>query len=207
MNAHNEDTHDDLPRISVGSMRVWLRIKSDFTREIESKVDEYAEQNRLSTERRDAMRRNAQEFAEETFRKAQHNIRINGRDFDSLQPHEQDAEPFDEALDRRIWALASNRLDWHTKIGKDRREIPRELEETFQKLCDEHETLDAQFDALESDVEETSEGYEPEPDVVDGELLGQILAVTGELSQTIPSQQERSERSRAVEAEYKALKL
>ncbi|KAJ7099553.1 hypothetical protein B0H15DRAFT_552193 [Mycena belliarum] len=203
---NHDDSHDELPRISVGSMRVWLRIKSEFTRAVETKVDEYAAQNRLPEERRNAMHREAQQYAEETFKRAQHNIRINGRDFDSLQPHEQDAEPFDEALDRRIWALASNRLEWHRKIAAERREAPIDMERTFQKLCDEHQTLDAELDELESDGEDMSEDPDPAPDLVDGELLGQILAVTGELSQTIPSQQERSERSRAVEAEFKALK-
>ncbi|KAJ6589895.1 hypothetical protein DFH09DRAFT_1140369 [Mycena vulgaris] len=199
------DTPDELPRISVGSMRVWLRIKSEFAKTIETKVDEYATQNNLPPARRDAMRQNAQQYVDETFKIAQHNIRINGRDFDSLQPHEQDAEPFDEALDRQIWALASNRLEWHKEIAADRRHKPialeSALESTFQKLYQEHDTLDTELNGLDSDVEEGSDSY-----VVDGELVGQIVAVTGELSQTIPSQQERSERSRAVEAEYKALK-
>ncbi|KAJ7686540.1 hypothetical protein B0H17DRAFT_985106 [Mycena rosella] len=204
LDDRDSETHDELPRISVGSMRVWLRIKSEFTRAVHAKVDAYAAQNSLPPDRRDAMRRAAHEYAEATFGIAQHNIRINGRDFDSLQPHEQDAEPFDEALDRQIWALASNRLQWHTKIAEERRGTPVVLESTFHTLLHQHETLDAELAAQESDLEEPIEG--PEPDIIDADLLGQILAVTGELTQSIPSQRERSERSRAVEAEYKALK-
>lgn len=35
-----------------------------------------------------------------------------------------DVEPFDEALDRHIWSLADNRLNWHTNIAAARRTKP-----------------------------------------------------------------------------------
>ncbi|KAJ6593447.1 hypothetical protein B0H19DRAFT_1365533 [Mycena capillaripes] len=168
--------HDELPRISIAFMRDWLYIRSKF----------------------------AEAYVENTFKIAQANIRINGRDFDTLQPHEQDAEPFDETLDRQIWALASNRLQWHQKIAAQRRETPINLELTLQELFVENETLDAELNAEENDV---SENLLDDPELnVDGQVVSQILAVTGELSQSLPSQQERSERSRLVEAEFKALK-
>ncbi|KAJ7125140.1 hypothetical protein C8R44DRAFT_782415 [Mycena epipterygia] len=196
------DTHE-LPRISIGTMRVWLRIKSGFAKAVEDKVDQHAKEHNLSADRRNAMLVNAQQYVEKTFEIAQHNIRINGRDFDELQPHEQDAEPFDEALDRQIWALASNRLQLQTIIATERRNKPLEYESAHKELLREHEALDAELTATDSDIEEDADDSELD---VDGEVFGQISAVTGELSQTIPSQQERSERSRLVEAEYKALK-
>ncbi|KAJ6611274.1 hypothetical protein B0H10DRAFT_1809862 [Mycena sp. CBHHK59/15] len=198
------DAHEELPRISISSMHIWLRIKSEFTKAIETKVDEYARQNSLPANRRNAMLRNSQQYIENTFKIAQHNIRINGRDFDSLNLTNK---PFDEALDRRIWSLASNRLQWHRKIAETRRETPIAHERMLQDLFREHENLDLDLSTTDSDPEENSDSVDVN---VDGELMrdvfGQISAVTGELSQTIPTQQERSERSRVVEAEYKALK-
>ncbi|KAJ7782914.1 hypothetical protein B0H16DRAFT_1494834 [Mycena metata] len=193
----------ELPRISIPSMGVWHRIKGKFAKEVNARVEKYAKDNRLPAERKNAMLRNAEKYVEDTFRMAQANIRVNGRDFDSLQPHEQDAEPFDEALDRQIWALASNRLEWHRKIALERRETPVKVENALQQLLEEHEALDAEVDESIPDDEMMSDG--PQLDV-DEKVVGQILAATGELTQTLRGQQERSERSRAVEAEFKALK-
>ncbi|KAJ7888772.1 hypothetical protein B0H13DRAFT_2041994 [Mycena leptocephala] len=195
----------ELPRISLPNMRVWLRIKADFAREVKHKVDEYAKQRNLSPPRRDELLQQSQQYVDQWSTIAQANIRINGRDFDSLQPHEQDAEPFDEALDLKIWALASSRLEWHRKIAIERRDKPISLEHTLQKLVKEHEGLDADANA---DIEPDEPSLLDDEDLrvdVNVEVMGQIFAVTGELTQSLSTQRERSERSRAVEAEYKAL--
>ncbi|KAJ7772098.1 hypothetical protein DFH07DRAFT_803703 [Mycena maculata] len=194
----------EVPRISIPSMRVWLRIKSQFAREIEAKIQKFAKERNLPEARKDEMLKAGEGFVEETFKICQHNIRINGRDFDSLQPHEQDAEPFDEALDRRVWSLADNRLKWHVKIASERRETPLVIEEKLQKLSSQYDVLETEPIATPTDSDEDmSDG--PELDL-DGQVFGEIQAVAGELGQSIPSQQERSERSRAVEAEYKGLR-
>ncbi|KAF7362268.1 hypothetical protein MVEN_00573200 [Mycena venus] len=196
----------ELPRISVASMRDWLRMKLIFAQAVEAKVQQYATETKLPSERRDAMLKQSKEYVEATFKFAQTNIRINGRDFDTLQPHEQDAEPFDEALDRRIWALAGNRLNWHKKIAAERRETPVNLESTLQELSLEHEALEANLN-VEAPLSPESETLSDGPELnIDDKIVRQIFAVTGELSQTLPSEQKRSERSKAVEAEYKAFK-
>ncbi|KAK7048223.1 hypothetical protein R3P38DRAFT_1855057 [Favolaschia claudopus] len=198
--------HDELPRISIPSMRVWLRIKADYSTELHQKVVQYANQNNLPSWRRDEMIKLANEHVDKWASIAQSNIRINGRDFDSLQPHEQDAEPFDEALDRKIWALAGSRLEWHRKIAQERREKPIALENTLQELVKEHERLDAELDgeeAMLSDMDDEESSLQVN---VDDNVMGQIIAVAGELAQNLPTQRERSERSKAVQAEFTALK-
>ncbi|KAJ7366704.1 hypothetical protein DFH08DRAFT_835209 [Mycena albidolilacea] len=194
--------HDELPRISLPSMRVWLRIKADFAQQVHAKAEQHAKY--LPPARREQLLQAAQQYVDQWSTIAQANIRINGRDFDSLQPHEQDAEPFDEALDRKIWALAGSRLEWHRKIAQERREKPISLEHTLQELVKEHESLDADLDMEEPSLpDEDDDGLQVD---VDDAVMGQIFAVAGELAQILPTQRERSERSRAVEAEYKALK-
>ncbi|KAJ7212268.1 hypothetical protein GGX14DRAFT_497875 [Mycena pura] len=199
------DHDEQLPRISLESMRVWLRIKSDFAREVEAQANGYAKQHNLPPQRRIQFLESAKNYVEETFAIAQANIRINGRDFDSLQPHEQDAEPFDEALDRNIWALAGHRLEWHQKIATERREKPLKFEKTLKDLFKEHEALDAELNAEQPSLVDLEDPKGSELNV-DSTVADRILAVTGELSQSIPTQQERSERSRVVEAEIKALR-
>ncbi|KAF7369023.1 hypothetical protein MVEN_00229100 [Mycena venus] len=98
----------------------------------------------------------------------------------TLQPHEQDAEPFDEALDR---ALAGNRLGWHKKIAAERRETLVNLEGILQELSLEHEALGANLNVealLSPEPESLSDG--PELDI-DDKIARQIFAVTGELFQ------------------------
>ncbi|KAJ7647736.1 hypothetical protein FB45DRAFT_894295 [Roridomyces roridus] len=191
-----------LPRIEIPSMRVWLRLKSDFAQKTRDTLLQDAKRRNLSEAQTAVMLNHGQEFVDRTFTIAQHNIRINGRDYDTLQLHEQDAEPFDEVLDRRVWALADSRLKLHSQIAGQRRETPSELAKDLQPLLDEWGGLDAEDVTPDEDDDMDSEPQFP----LDGEVVAQLHAVVGELGQGIPGQHARSERSRAVEAEYKALK-
>ncbi|KAF7365370.1 hypothetical protein MVEN_00409300 [Mycena venus] len=199
------EDHDELPRISVPSMRVWLRIKAEYAKQAQDRIDEYVKHRKLPSHRRDELLRESQQYVDKVFAISQSNIRINGRDFDSLQPHEQDAEPFDEALDRKIWALAGSRLEWHRRIALERREKPPALENTLQELVKEHESLDVDLDAEEPSLPDMEDDESLQFDV-DDSVKSHIFAITNELTQNLPNQRERSEQSRAVEAEYKALK-
>lgn len=51
-------------------------------------------------------------------------------------------DPFDEALDRRIWSLADTRLQWHKRIAETRRTIPTEIETTLSAMLERHKELD-----------------------------------------------------------------
>lgn len=73
-------------------------------------------------------------------------------------------EAFDEALDRRIWSLADNRIKWHTLIAERRRKVPTETEKTVTTLLGNHHKFDDEALPALSNVEETA--YEQ-----DGKLL------------------------------------
>jgi hypothetical protein len=45
-------------------------------------------------------------------------------------------EPFDEALDRRIWSLADTRLQWHKRTTRMRRETPEEIQTRLSSHLD-----------------------------------------------------------------------
>ena len=64
-------------------------------------------------------------------------------------------EAFDEALDRRIWSLADNRIKWHTLIAERRRTVPIETERTVATLLGHHDELDDDaLPVLSADAEE-----------------------------------------------------
>jgi hypothetical protein len=78
-----------------------------------------------------------------TFTSAQPNLRVNGQNFESATTTaDASEEPFDEALDRRIWSLADNRLAWHKVISDTRRKVPKEMEGRVGEVLEEYKSLD-----------------------------------------------------------------
>jgi hypothetical protein len=53
-----------------------------------------------------------------------------------------DMEPFDEALDRRVWSLAATRMQWQKRLAETRQKLPKELELSMQELVQEQRILD-----------------------------------------------------------------
>ncbi|KAJ7855881.1 hypothetical protein B0H14DRAFT_2753708 [Mycena olivaceomarginata] len=194
--------HDELPRISLPSMRVWLRIKADFAQQVHARAEQHAKY--LPPARREQLLKAAQQYVDQWSTIARPIFASTGATLTPSNRTSKTRKPFDEALDRKIWALAGSRLEWHRKIAQERREKPISLEHTLQELVKEHESLDADLDMEEPSLpDEDDDGLQVD---VDDAVMGQIFAVAGELAQSLPTQQERSERSRAVEAEYRALK-
>lgn len=98
------------------------------------------------------------------------NLRINGRSFEELNADEQSTpslppsplpsslspaletdaprtdgiEPFDEGLDRHIWALADQRLQWDGEIARKRREKPAEVHRLLRELLATQRAADEQ---------------------------------------------------------------
>lgn len=79
------------------------------------------------------------------------NLRINGRNFSEYGDdergqlasrlarshrliHRPDTELFDEALDRRVWSLSDQRLNWDLVIALKRRAVPSDVENVIQDV-------------------------------------------------------------------------
>jgi len=195
------------PRISVGSVADWNRIKANYTK---IAIDSLDHQLTIahSSSSKDAIRAHLQQFIDRTFAIAEPNLRVNGRSFESLDSHEQDKEVFDEALDRQIWSLADNRLQWDRQIAQMRQTNPKSIEFALKVLLDKHRGLDT--DELDDEWDVAEDAFED--NVLSDryahihEGFHEISALSEELIQTIPAQQERTERSKVAEAEVKALK-
>ena len=51
-------------------------------------------------------------------------------------------EPFDEALDRRIWSLADTRMQWLKRIAETRRKLPEEVARELAGKTEEHQEFE-----------------------------------------------------------------
>jgi len=171
-------------------------------------LEEHIRDNGLAHER-DALLLRTSEFIEQTFRIAQPNLRVNGQNFESVNQDEQNMEPFDEALDRHIWALASTRLQWQKRIAETRRKLPSEMEATMLELLEEQRKAEAEeATAVLNDVvidhEEDIEQLPRHPHISKG--LQVALALGEELDQMIPAQEERADRIKSVAMEVQVFK-
>ena len=95
-------------------------------------------------------------FIDQTSTTALPNLRINGQPYGHLDDNQYGlypipcycyeysrsdplAEPFDEALDRRIWSLADTRMQWLKRIAETRRKLPEELATELAGKTKEHQ--------------------------------------------------------------------
>ncbi|GLB35221.1 hypothetical protein LshimejAT787_0207860 [Lyophyllum shimeji] len=207
------DSREDLPRVSVDSVQAWHRLKNNCRTAALASLEEHIAAHGLIGER-DALVAHTNQFVERTFQMAQPNLRINGQNYESLDQDEQNTEPFDEALDRRIWSLADTRLQWQKRIAETRRTLPQEIATTILDLFDQHRITDGEeMGALGGD---TTGGEDTEPEENDDALpryseveqrFQKTLAIGEEMHQMVASQEERAERMRTVSGEVKALKF
>jgi len=199
---------EELLRISVGSVNDWLRVKNNYNTHLLDALRDVLDTPDLHPER-DAILAHFNHFVESTFSMTQANLRVNGHNFDSIDAAGQDMEAFDEALDRRIWSLADTRLQWHKRMAKTRRDIPKEIQSRLSDLLNKGQAQDLDIsqanDILSDDDGEILDDPAPIPiDVIEDFHL--TSATTEELDQNVPSQQKRVRRVEKATTELKYLK-
>jgi len=200
-------SREDSQRVAVESLNDWQQIKTTFTQASTDRLEQQIKSRGLRGER-DALLAHMNQFIEQAFAMSQPNLRVNGRNFENVEENDE-MEHFDEALDRRIWSLADNRLAWYKSIAETRRKTPQDVERTFLELHQQESDLDRQglafVDNGRIDSEETEEALlQRYPHMQEG--FHKTAALGEELNQVISEQQERSERFEVVAAEIKALK-
>ncbi|KAF7790121.1 hypothetical protein EIP86_001073 [Pleurotus ostreatoroseus] len=203
------DAREEMPRISVDKLQDWERIKRSYTSAayatLEARIASRSEADKRM------LRGQLQRFIDRTFDKATMNLRINGRNFQDLNPEEQTGtDPFDEGLDRHIWSLSDQCLQWNGEIAKKRREKPSEARRLMKELIETQHEVDeqeaAEYDAIAMDVGELP------PDLPDQTyenieaVARETFAIAEELKQSASVQFERTGRLKEVTAEIKNLK-
>ena len=136
---------------------------------------------------------------DKTFDFVSRNVRVNGRNFEDLNQKEEgivafyasassvthaysvEMEPFDEALDRRIWSMASSRFEWENNLSEVRLTRPTELTEELREMIHKRDKADTDHDASYEMNEDDDHEDEVMPDFE--EAMRNALALGQELSQ------------------------
>ncbi|KAI0799874.1 hypothetical protein BC629DRAFT_205218 [Irpex lacteus] len=211
------DDREDVPRISVDSLADWERIKASYAQAAMGELEESMKKDKKDEASKEVMRGHLRRFIERTFEMAKKNVRVNGRNFEELDEDEQGgSNPFDEALDRHIWSLSDQSLQWDGEIARKRREKPREVERLVRELVQAREAVDGEEEGefgrdvegrvkkLEEGEKEREEDVEVSEDVQD--TARRTFAIVDELAQSVQLQHARSERLKTVTEEVKALR-
>ncbi|TFK55341.1 hypothetical protein OE88DRAFT_1622798 [Heliocybe sulcata] len=156
-----DPAREDLPRVSIETLQDWRRMKHNYESALLQAFEERLAASGLTHER-EALLPYINEFVSSTFQIAKPNVRINGKNSEEIDEEEEEMEPFDEALDRRIWSLSDQRLKWDREIGSKRQTRPSEVADMIHELLERQREDDEE---VAGTIAADSEGLvETEPD-------------------------------------------
>jgi len=205
-----DESREEIPRISVDSLREWHRIKANFTKAVLEQFDQSVRQNGLESERASLLP-HVQQFIDTTFEKAKPNVRINGKNFGDLKDEDDDreVEPFDEALDRETWSLYNQRLQWDLELATKRRKRPQEVTDLLENLFKVQDAALGEPDQPVEEDEDRPDTSLPEEAALaeTSDTFSKVAALSEGLHQTVSTQHERLTRLEDVEEEVSAIKL
>lgn len=129
-----------LPRIIIEKEEPWLRVQENVNRALaealEAKLSTLPGGSRgeQAKKLRPLLEKNLAGVRERMWEMTKPNLRVNGFNYEDFVESEYDVaaplavsqlttatEPFDESLDRQIWALNTERVNWETKVVEKRR--------------------------------------------------------------------------------------
>ncbi|KAG8934426.1 hypothetical protein FRC01_003100 [Tulasnella sp. 417] len=134
MDSSNSSRERDQSRICVESIEEWNRVKQNFTDSMVQLLNtKFGE--RSSTEK-DALLAHLIQWRDKTFEIAKPNVRINGINMEEFteEEEEQELEPYDEVLDRRLWTHFSESLAWQHTLALRRRHEPINAQNFIEDL-------------------------------------------------------------------------
>ncbi|KAH7096120.1 hypothetical protein BKA62DRAFT_42065 [Auriculariales sp. MPI-PUGE-AT-0066] len=133
MSGSADTSAEELPRISVDSADDWRRVQASFDAALEAAIA--AAIGKASNA--DSVREQLRRWRDATFEAMVPNVRVNGLDLEHAVDESQTVtEPFDEALDRNIWALDAERTAWDKTLSDRRRAAPAEVAAMVQNMLD-----------------------------------------------------------------------
>lgn len=128
---------DSLPRISVDSLDDWKRVTASFDNSLNAAIERVL----AKADDKAALQAHLKRWRDTTFDAVKPNLRVNGHNFENYV-EEAATEPFDEVLDRSIWALNAERIAWDKTLSDRRRSAPLEIESVVQDMLDKHTELE-----------------------------------------------------------------
>ncbi|ORX40546.1 hypothetical protein BD324DRAFT_606441 [Kockovaella imperatae] len=201
-----------ITRISVETESDWLRVKANVERSLDQSLEarlaalpggKTGEASRAV--RKEAERRLAR-IKEELWRMTKSNISVNGHNYEDFV---EATEPFDEALDRSIYGLNTERIVFNINVSEQRKRRPFLLRAIEQRL--ERDRTAAEW-LPEDDAELLAENRKPIGDLPLPprhkevmETFQQVVSNLSELSSSAPQQLARAQRAQSVKTEVAAI--
>ncbi|EJU05199.1 hypothetical protein DACRYDRAFT_13299 [Dacryopinax primogenitus] len=192
---------EDMPRIGVDTFDDLERIKAGFTRQMLALLDEKLSSSSLGGEG-EAIRAHLMAWRDRTFEIAKPNLRVNGINYEDHTKEADETEPFDEALDRQIWANHDEKLIWDKTLADSRRVKPVQIQKLVEDLLVrqrvEEEILDQDEEDMEADL--------TLPDVGEMEKAHrETLAYFGDFQKKVPELLEKVSNITRVEEDMQRL--
>ncbi|KAH9048086.1 hypothetical protein EDB84DRAFT_1574975 [Lactarius hengduanensis] len=204
-----DESREEIPRISIDSLRDWHGMKSNFSNAVFELFDQRIRQNGLESERASLLP-HLQQFINTTFEKAEPNVRINGKNFEEVKDGDDDneVEPFDEALDRETWSLYNERLQWDLELATKRRKRPQEVANLLENIFKAQETAMGELDEPADEEEDHLDPSLPDETMLaeTRDTFSNVVGLSEGLSQTVKTQRDRVGRLKEAEEEVNAIK-
>ncbi|KAH9001682.1 hypothetical protein EDB92DRAFT_91068 [Lactarius akahatsu] len=181
-----DESREEIPRISIDSLRDWHRMKSNFSNAVFELFDQRIRQNGLESERASFLP-HLQQFIDTTFEKAEPNVRINGKNFEEVKDGDDDkeVEPFDE-----------------------RRKRPQEVATLLENIFKAQEAIMGELDEPAEEEEDHLDPSLPDETMLAEtvDAFSNVVGLSEGLSQTVKTQRDRVGRLKEAEEEVNAIK-
>ncbi|GHJ88834.1 hypothetical protein NliqN6_5236 [Naganishia liquefaciens] len=203
-------------RIIIEQEKDWIRVRQNLKSVVDTLIDQQLNQpGRMENlELRKQVTRRIQKIMEETFNLAVPNLQINGHNYEEYL---EMTEPFDQALDAKMFGLNAQKVEWATNTAERRKGVPkavRELERQLEEMRHgmewyptDEEDDDEDGEKKEKKKKETDEVY-ADPLPRRAEVLETYRAAITNmktLQETLPAQVSRAERAKAVKEQIQSL--
>ncbi|KZS99338.1 hypothetical protein SISNIDRAFT_448240 [Sistotremastrum niveocremeum HHB9708] len=197
MSNPSSEGRDDLPRISIETIKDWEKIKTNFSEAVQTCLDEIISSGR-SSHVREAVSAHLTEWQSRLVDAASRNVRVNGHNLEGDGEIDRGTEMFDEVLDRRIWSLSEERIAWDKTLSQRRRQAPAQVEALLTDLLERQDEAESQHHPALTPLSDAV----PERSLQNLDNISGVQAITmelvSELNTTVPQLVERAERGQMV---------
>jgi len=184
----------------VDTVDDWERVKTNYTSAIHQVLEAKLGTTIHTQQDREALLAHLLQWRDRTFEVAKQNLRVNGRNFEEYVEEEEETEPFDEALDRRIWSLSEERIHWDKCLADRRRRTPADVQRLMEDLVKRQQSAEY-IPSIEEETNEVDMNevvVSPEQQERTTKTYEGLLSNISELNERIPNLVERADRARKV---------
>ncbi|KDQ11741.1 hypothetical protein BOTBODRAFT_162571 [Botryobasidium botryosum FD-172 SS1] len=197
----DSQSREEIPRVMVDTVDDWEHVKTNYTSAIHQVLEAKLSSTIHTQQDREALLAHLLQWRDRTFEIAKQNLRVNGRNFEDYAEEEEETEPFDEALDRRIWSLSEERIHWDKCLADRRRRTPADVQRLMEDLVKRQQAAEY-IPTIEEEPNnvDMSEAIvvSPEQQERTTKTYETLLSSISELNEQIPKLVERADRARKV---------